>query len=279
MDQMLLFDDERFSSKSPLAYIGGKKKLWPLFKELLPNNTKEVISPFVGGAGLELQCANFGIKVTASDITEQLIHFWNSFSKNASAVCHKAYELFPLSRDEVLLCQKTHLNDYTDPIEKAAVYWLVNKQSFSSVTLAASGFHKRMSNTMDPKYFIDDYWVQWQNNNITFTCSDCFTVLKKHTDKMLYLDPPYVEKEHYYGLNKTDRSFDHERLRDCLKEYDGPWILSYGDHPVVRELYKDFLIVEPKWQYCITPGNDKDLNSKELMIFHPKKISHSKLFK
>jgi DNA adenine methylase len=52
----------------------------------------------------------------------------------------------------------------------------------------------------------------------------------------IYADPPYVEK----GAQLYKRSMsedDHRRLAVALRQCVAPWVLSYDDHPLVRELY------------------------------------------
>lgn len=54
-----------------------------------------------------------------------------------------------------------------------------------------------------------------------------------------YLDPPYYETEGYY-YNVGEGGFkleDHIRLRDTLMSIEGKFLLSYNDHPFIREIY------------------------------------------
>jgi len=46
----------------------------------------------------------------------------------------------------------------------------------------------------------------------------------------------------YYQCGFTAE--DHVRLRDALAGIKGRFILSYDDHPEIRELYKGFEIIE-----------------------------------
>ena len=55
--------------------------------------------------------------------------------------------------------------------------------------------------------------------------------------------------------------FDHQLLCDLLKNRDN-WLLSYNDCEVIRELYKDFEIVEASWAY----GMNKSKKSSEVLI-------------
>jgi len=77
-------------------------------------------------------------------------------------------------------------------------------------------------------------------------------------DTFFYLDPPYFKKEYLYdGCGDYTKQF-HIELRDILKNIKGKFLLSYEDGSFIRELYKDFNIIE-------YDGNDKYLKG-ELLI-------------
>lgn len=52
---------------------------------------------------------------------------------------------------------------------------------------------------------------------------------------LFYLDPPYVGTERHYTVQFGEA--DHLRLAEALKGIKGRFILSYGDVPLIRELY------------------------------------------
>ena len=52
-------------------------------------------------------------------------------------------------------------------------------------------------------------------------------------------------------------NFNHELLAKCLKNHKGKFILSYNDCEFVREAYKDYKILEPKWQYTMGQGETR----------------------
>lgn len=76
----------------------------------------------------------------------------------------------------------------------------------------------------------------------------------------LYLDPPYVaEGPALYQLSMT--TAEHHALADWLHERDR-WVLSYDDHPLVRELYSWATISEFTASYTV--GAKKE--ATELLI-------------
>ena len=71
-----------------------------------------------------------------------------------------------------------------------------------------------------------------------------------------------------YAVTSTE-DFEHERLRDVLKGIKGRFLLSYDDSPKIRELYKDFEMVEVERQNGINNRQGTDRTNKiykELLI-------------
>jgi DNA adenine methylase len=81
-------------------------------------------------------------------------------------------------------------------------------------------------------------------------------------NSVIYADPPYVEEGDNYRAGKN---FDHARLAKWLKAQKVPWVLSYDNHELIRELYTDCQIVE--WEALYT-SNLKGTRKKktELLI-------------
>ena len=81
---------------------------------------------------------------------------------------------------------------------------------------------------------------------------------------LLFLDPPYyLEKgSNLYG-NKGDmhESFDHELLFNKIKSLKN-WIATYNDCEYIRNLYRDFIIIDVNWSY----GMNKTKLSSEIII-------------
>ncbi|SFB82665.1 D12 class N6 adenine-specific DNA methyltransferase [Brevinema andersonii] len=94
----------------------------------------------------------------------------------------------------------------------------------------------------------------------------------------LYLDPPYFGAENVYpGINFGVEW--HVLLSELLKNSKATWMLSYGDHSVIRELYKDFHITEATVKYSGLANSKKHPNTPELVITSPlhtqKKLNRS----
>ena len=245
------------SSKTPLMYPGGKTRLWSTFKSYLPDGTTEMVSPFIGGGSLEIRCAAHGIKVTAFDLFEPLVNFWKYFIDDAESLINKVLSVFPLSFEEKKYYFETGLqpnqknysgNLYTD-LERAALFLCLNKQSFRGWTLSQNQCKGYLEASANPELF--EKLKTWNNPNIVVDQSDYRSVIDKYDGTFMYFDPPYVEKEHYYGWKKNQLGFDHHFFCDRISSLKNKWILSYVKHDLVMELYKDYNILELSWAYTI----------------------------
>ena len=84
---------------------------------------------------------------------------------------------------------------------------------------------------------------------------------------VMYYDPPYVsvgDKLYSIAFDETK----HRELSEHLHKSTSNWLLSYNDHPLVRELYSDCKIVEYKHTMSMTSFcEDKKCRVKtELLI-------------
>ena len=55
--------------------------------------------------------------------------------------------------------------------------------------------------------------------------------------------------------------FDHQKLFETIKSKKN-WIMTYNDCEYIKELYKDFIIINTNWSY----GMNKSKKSSEIII-------------
>lgn len=124
-------------------------------------------------------------------------------------------------------------------IQRAARFWVLIKESFGA-NLHSFGLRSR--DMEKAKEYLGE--VSKRLNKVVIENQDFQQILKNYDkkDALFYLDPPYYETEKYY----PDRFMpeDHIRLRDALANVKGKFILSYNDCEYIRELYKDYVIIE-----------------------------------
>ncbi|MDO8436367.1 MAG: DNA adenine methylase [bacterium] len=279
---------------SPIRYAGGKSLAVGHVIELLPENTKRVVSPFFGGGSIEIAMSKeLGLEVIGYDIFDILCNYWKFQIEKPKLLYKKLKELKPNKKtfEKIRLI----LNDVwkkkikLDPLA-LAVYYVYNFNlsygpgfmGWSSDIYLNDKKYKRIIENIrdfDPK-------------NLKVECADFQEVIKNHPNDFLYCDPPYYigkDSKMFRGIYPMrnipvhHNGFHHEALRDLLKNHKGGFILSYNNCPTIKEYYKEFKQLFPTWQYTMGQGetriglNRKNGNgnhikeSHEIIIFCPPK--------
>lgn len=257
------------NNKSPLRYPGGKTRACHILDEILiqyfdANSFTKVISPFFGGGSFEFYLQNkYNYNLEVNDKFHPLYRFWLSCKQNNEELCRKLYEklgkidksTFQQYRNSIMSCH--------DDIETAVMYFILNRCSFSGATLSG-GFSKSSANGRFTKSSIDRI-KNLDISHIDFYNLDFIDFLKLHeNDELIFVDPPYYlgNRSNLYGNNgDMHETFDHEQLHACLSKKRN-WILTYNDCEYIRELYKNYIIIETKWTY----GMNKSKKSSEIVI-------------
>lgn len=245
------------SSKSLLRYPGGKSRAVDIICKLIPQNIKKLCSPFFGGGSIELACAAKGIKVYGYDIFTPIVEFWICLQENPNLLAKEVEKYYPLPKEKFYELQDEQTN-FTDIFQRASVFYVLNRSSFSGSTLSGgmSPGHPRFTQSSIQRL------RNFYNPNFEVKELDFNKSIYLHRDTCLYLDPPYLIQNNLYGKKgDTHRYFDHKGLAEILKERDN-WILSYNNCPEIQEFYKDYKILYPNWKY----GMSNDKYSNEVLI-------------
>ena len=248
---------QKINIKSPLRYPGGKSRAVKQILRLLPSNLERLCSPFVGGASVELACAIRGVEVYAYDAFAPLVNFWQVLLENASALAQLVSTYHPLSKPDFYALHEEYFT-MTDKYQQAAVFYTLNRCSFSGTTLSGgmSPGHPRFTDGAIARlaeFKVDMFTVQHADFRQSLEC---------HKHDFLYLDPPYVIESKLYGKRGDHHAnFDHAALAKILRRRDG-WLLSYNDCPVVRDLYDGFRILPSVWAY----GMNTSRKSNEVFV-------------
>lgn len=243
--------------QSPLRYPGGKSRAVKYILSFMPLSTKTLCSPFFGGGSVELACLARGMQVYGYDAFKPLTDFWQELLLNNEELVRRVQGYFPLEKTRFYNLQKNY-GQLADKKEHAAIYFVLNRASFSGTTLSggmASG-HPRFSQSAINKL------KNFKTTNLSVGNKDFTETLEIHKNDFLYLDPPYANGGALYGKRgDMHKNFPHELLAQILVEREN-WILSYNDCKLVRMLYKGFKFIELNWGY----GMNKTKKSNEVLI-------------
>jgi DNA adenine methylase len=261
---VVAFKRREQTDKSLLRYPGGKTRGVDEIKTYLPHGINKLCSPFFGGGSLEINMAANGVKVYGYDVFNPLVEFWQCVLKYPNQLADLVQTFYPLSKDMFYELQKTQTK-FSTKLERAAVYYVLNRSSFSGSTLSGgmSPDHPRFTLTSIERL------RKFYNTNIQIKRLSFEESINAHPRTFLYLDPPYLIESTLYGKNgNAHKGFDHQRLSKIIKKRCN-WIMSYNDCPEIRDLYKSHLIISPTWKY----GMSNDKSSKEVLIFSRKLTS------
>jgi len=257
-NQTTLFEDTTNSARSPLRYPGGKTRAVEHLTALFPKDLSELVSPFFGGGSVELAMAAKGVTVHGYDVFSPLVEFWQCLLQDPGLLANEVTKWYPLAKEKFYELQQTQTS-FATKLQRAAVYYVLNRSSFSGSTLSGgmSPGHPRFTPTAI------DRVRHFRNQNVQVHHADFSHSLSLHPTAFAYLDPPYMIKSSLYGKKgNAHRDFDHQALANILIQRNN-WILSYNDCEPIRELYKGFPLLTPNWKY----GMSQNKQSKELLIF------------
>lgn len=263
---------KRLSKISNLRYPGGKTKAIGLITQYLPDQLpKKILSPFMGGASLEIAWANnLDVKeVIACDIFYPLTLYWNYQLSDPDLLADEL-EKFGLGDANYRAYKQILKNWYEDPAKnkltdlEAAAHFYYNMQlSYGPMFLGWTSpsklttkeeyarIIKRVREFKCPKLRVE---------NITFKES-----LDKYPEHFVYADPPYLlgyDSEVFKAIypnqgGEHHKGFDHELFRDMMLNRNSEWIISYNNCGTIRDWYKDHEQFYPEWQYSYQQGETR----------------------
>ena len=258
---------DKYTDKSPLRYPGGKSRAIQMINQYVPKNITHVVSPFVGGASLELWWASRGITVAAGDLYYPLINFWREAQHSPKKMAEWCYKYYPMDEfdhddfDEVKAIYGQRHDDDTvsTAFEDACYFYILNRTSYAGMGAIAG----MMTDT--PSYTVRLLRLLYNLKcpKINFHYADFSGLLEQDRECFAYCDPPYWMEDQFYCI-EANKDFDHERLLRSLERREGPWIVSYNDCPEVRDLYKHYQIVKVDWAYSM--GDKREC--KEVLILN-----------
>jgi DNA adenine methylase len=261
----------RMENKSPLRYPGGKtracKKLELIMKEHFNVEKYDtVVSPFIGGGSFEFYLQNnYDMNIVANDKFSPLYYFWNVCkSPLKDKLCEELKKRLNKIDKEEFKSLRGKILEEEEELQKSIMYFIINRCSFSGATLSG-GFSEESSKKRFTKSSIDK--IQKLNlSRFEIYNEDFEDFLKKNTNErnLIFLDPPYyLEKgTKLYGNNgDMHDTFCHEKLHNFISKQKN-WFMTYNNCEYIKNLYKDFKIIETSWCY----GMNHTKVSSEIVI-------------
>uniref|UniRef100_A0A6C0CGW2 site-specific DNA-methyltransferase (adenine-specific) n=1 Tax=viral metagenome TaxID=1070528 RepID=A0A6C0CGW2_9ZZZZ len=259
---------------SPLRYPGGKTRACKIIDGILNDNFDlrnfdTLVSPFFGGCSFEFYFQNkYNYKLIVNDKFKPLFNFWKQIKKNKEELCDELDKIPIVSKELFTDYRKTiiTLNDNEETsLQQAIQYFIINRCSFSGSTLSGGFSQEASAKRYTPSSINKIRSLDFSNIEIfNYDFEEFINIYGDQEKSLLFLDPPYyLEKQSkLYGNNgDMHENFNHNQLYDLIKTKKN-WLITYNNCDYIRDLYKDYKILEVDWKY----GMNKTKTSSEIII-------------
>lgn len=271
-----------------LKWVGGKRQLLKDIKELIPKQITTYVEPFIGGGALffDLQPN----KAIINDYNEELINVYRVVKEEPEKLLIILEEHHKLnSEDYFYKIRALDRNDnYKDMsyIEKAARIIYLNKTCYNGLFRVnqAGQFNTPYGKYKNPNIInrptilaMSKYFNEMKSLKIiSGDYANTLKGLKKGS--FVYFDPPYLpisSSSSFTGY--TDQGFGYDeqvRLKtecDKLNKRGIRFMLSNSDHPLIKELYKEYTIITVRANRAINSNVNKRGEINEVLVINYEK--------
>lgn len=243
---------------SPLRYPGGKASLAPFLTDVLDLNDLrgcEYYEPYAGGTGAALALLEDSIvsRIHINDADWRIYAFWKTLLDDSAGFIEKimraelTLEEWKRQRDVCLAPAGHSIED----VGFASFY--MNRCNRSGVLnggpiggLSQSGEWRLDVRFTKPTLVARAIEITRLRDRICVSNLDAIEFLKTFLPRgvarrnaFVYLDPPYVVKGQRLYMNAYEPGDHRDIARYMRGQSTLPWLMSYDDTPLIRELYSD----------------------------------------
>ena len=243
---------------SPLRYPGGKSLLSTYISGVLEENLLAgctFYEPYAGGASVSLDLLRMGFidKAVLIERDPLVFAFWHSVFNETEALC-EAIKACPVTLETWHALQTTKTVD--DPSKSTHTFLQLglaglffNRTNFSGIIGAGpiGGQAQTSAYKINCRFNKTALIRQIKAAallapRVSIHFGDALAFLRKNATKIsagfsfVYIDPPYyTQGRKLYRHHYADA--DHVALAEYITSQGYPWLVSYDDHPRIRELY------------------------------------------
>ena len=260
-------------SESPWRYPGGKRRLAPALAQFTDRHMGlPWVEPFVGGGGF-LSLIGSGLfreRLVLADFDPHVAAWWQVVADPDPTEFDALLDLLAKTEPTVEMHAEMQAIHDADRLTMAYTGMVLNRTSFSGILSSGpiGGKDQQSAYPVGCRYNPDRLIGQHQQVRrhvigSTVLHAD-FAETLEHRG-LAVCDPPYVAK----GAALYRHSFgeaEHRRLADCLLSRDDPFVLTYDDDDLIRELYAGRTILEIPARYSINGVKVGWDNKTELVI-------------
>jgi DNA adenine methylase len=241
-------------------YPGGKTKLKSIIigklSEVIGTAPRQYREPFFGGGGVGLAMLDYPHVNTVwiNDADPGIAALWTAVVQHPDRLIEcidgfvPSVNAFDEFKDELLSLASVPA-DIDRLVNIAFKKLALHQMSFSGLGTMSGGplggrsqlSKGKIDSRWSPRRLrakIGEFQSRFAGKKVSgCTCLDFAELIEDETcDCAIYCDPPYVvQGGSLYQSSFSER--DHVRLAECLRKTAHPWVLSYDDCPLVRDLY------------------------------------------
>lgn len=246
---------------SPLRYPGSKAALTDYIAAVIEANLLSgctIYEPYAGSAAVALEMVSRGFAQRAVLVErDPLVYcFWHCVFNETEAFINDIFELdisIDTWNDFQLYRTASNLDEYTT-LELGLAGLFFNRTNFSGILGAGpiGGIDQnskyKINCRFNKKRIIEQIiTIALLKEQVTVVFGDAIEYLItnsrdiENSFSFLYIDPPY------YGQGKKLYRYwyedeNHKQLANYLINLEVPWLVSYDDHPKIREYYSSSTI-------------------------------------
>lgn len=247
-----------------LPWQGGKRRLAKQLLPLFPEH-KCYVEPFAGGAALFFLKEESKVEVL-NDINGELINLYRVIKHHLEEFLrHFKWSL--TSREVYKDLLETDPSLLTD-IQRAERFFYLQKLAFGArvagQTFGTATTSKPRLNLLRLEEDLSAAHMRLARTTIELLAwNDCIERYDRE-HSFFYLDPPYLDTAGY------GNDFDLEQyhmMAELMSDMKGNAMLSINDHPTIREIFKNFKMINLSITYTIGGGKNSK-KARELAIMN-----------
>ena len=282
---MVNLKEFKINAKPFVKWVGGKTGLINSLTPFISIKFNSYFEPFVGGGALFFYLKNHKIlnskKIYLNDKNAELINTYKQIKINPNELLEEL-EILKKNHNKEYFYKIRNLDrnsdfNYLSEVFRAARFIYLNKTCFNGLCRynAKGNFNTPMGSYKNPKIYDKEliFSVHKSLKNVSIANKDFEVVsLKAKKNDFVYFDPPYfpLNKTSSF-VNYTDNFLANEQIRlyELFKmlDFEGVKVLqSNSNTDFIKELYKDFEIIEVDSKRAINCKGDKRGKITELII-------------
>jgi len=243
-----------------LRYPGSKAKLAEHIRHALPVSRAEMRIPFLGGGGLEIEVLTRPSEmrpwldrvvpdsIWTNDLNPGVAALWTAVIQEPERLIDRILHYQPRVQDFYRIKKDLLAGTVRETVNLGFHFLVLNRISRDGRGVTADVPTNPVYQSWNPAGMVADVerlhrLLRSRVRENHCTSLDFEEVLGATGDYWAFIDPPYVEKgKALYQHNFKEE--DHRRLADVLHRRGQPFLMTYDEHPLIRDLYGGWAVIE-----------------------------------